>query len=52
MFGAELFNSLFGIDRMVGVGGMFATQMLPYFHPDAWDLCGQFETAVYDHLAG
>ena len=52
VFGAGLFNSLFWIDRTVGVGGMFATQVLPYFHPDAWDLCGQFEAAVYDHLAG
>ena len=31
---------------------MFATQVLPYFHPDAWDLCGQFETTVNNHLVG
>ena len=52
MFGAGLFNSLFWIDRTVEVGDMFATQVLPYFHPDAWDLYGRFETSVYDHLAG
>ena len=52
VFGAGLFNSWFWIDRTVGVGGMLATQVLPYFHPDAWDLYGRFETSVYDHLAG
>ena len=30
---------------------MFATQVLPYFHPDTWDLCGQFKRTVYDQLA-
>ena len=43
---------MFWIDRAVEVGDMFATQVLPYFHPHAWDLCEQFERTVYDHLAG
>lgn len=51
VFGAGLYNSWFWVDHTAGVGGMFATQVLPYFHPPAYDLFCQFETAVYDHLS-
>jgi len=51
VFGAGLYNSWFWVDHTAGVGGMFATQVLPYFHLPAYDLFCQFETAVYDHLA-
>ena len=51
VFGVGLYNSWFWVDHTAGVGGMFATQVLPYFHPPAYDLFCQFETAAYDHLA-
>ncbi len=47
VFGAGLFNTWFWADRTTGLGGVFATQMLPYFHPPAWDLYCAFEAEAY-----
>ena len=47
VFGAGLFNSWFWADRTTGLGGVFATQVLPYFHPPAWDLFCAFEAESY-----
>jgi methyl acetate hydrolase len=47
---AGLANLYYWIDRRNGIGGLWATQILPFF--DSVSLPGalEFETAVYDHL--
>jgi methyl acetate hydrolase len=44
---AGLANSYYWIDPKKRVAGVFATQLLPFFDPEAVALLGAFETAVY-----
>jgi methyl acetate hydrolase len=48
---AGLANSFFWIDRQNGVGGYWATQILPFADPTSFGGYMDFETAVYDSLA-
>jgi CubicO group peptidase (beta-lactamase class C family) len=45
-----LANSYFWIDRAAGVGGVYATQVLPFADKKALPLFLAFETTVYDQL--
>jgi len=47
---AGLANSYFWIDRTRGVTGVYATQLLPFFDPQAVQPFEAFETAVYHAL--
>ncbi len=47
---AGLANSFFWIDRQNGVGGYWATQILPFADPVSFTGYMEFETAVYDAL--
>jgi hypothetical protein len=42
-----LANSYFWIDPVKQVAGVYATQLLPFFDPDAVALLDAFETTVY-----
>jgi methyl acetate hydrolase len=44
---AGLANSFFWIDRSAGIGGYFATQLLPFQDAVAYPTFVEFETAVY-----
>jgi methyl acetate hydrolase len=44
---AGLANSYYWIDPKKNVAGVFATQLLPFFDPEAVALLGAFESAVY-----
>jgi methyl acetate hydrolase len=44
---AGIFNSYFWIDRAAGVGGVFMTQILPFFDAGVVDLLEAFELATY-----
>jgi hypothetical protein len=48
---AGLANSYYWIDRKKGVGGVLATQILPFADVKALPLFYDFETAVYKSLA-
>jgi methyl acetate hydrolase len=48
---AGLANLFYWIDRENGVGGFWATQILPFIDPASIPGYLAFETAVYDHLA-
>ena len=48
---AGLANLFFWIDRRNGVGGFWATQILPFADPTSVEGYLAFETAVYDSLA-
>ncbi len=48
---AGLANLFFWIDRANGVGGFWATQILPFVDPTSIAGYMDFETAVYDNLA-
>jgi CubicO group peptidase (beta-lactamase class C family) len=48
---AGLANSFYWIDRKKGVGGVLATQILPFADVKALPLFYDFETAVYKSLA-
>lgn len=45
-----LANSFFWIDRQTGVGGYWASQILPFQDCAAYPAFVEFETAVYHHL--
>jgi CubicO group peptidase (beta-lactamase class C family) len=47
---AGLANTYFWIDPTAGVGGVYATQVLPFADKKSLPLFFDFETAVYDHL--
>lgn len=47
---AGLANSYYWIDRSTGVGGVYATQILPFADKKSYPLSEAFETAVYDSL--
>ena len=47
---AGLANSFYGIDRNNGIGGYWATQILPFGDPISFPGYLAFETAVYDAL--
>lgn len=47
---AGLANSFFWIDRQNGIGGYWATQILPFADPVSFTGYMEFETAVYDAL--
>ncbi|MDO6462203.1 serine hydrolase domain-containing protein [Granulosicoccaceae sp. 1_MG-2023] len=49
---AGLANSFYWIDRENGVGGYWATQILPFGDPQSFTGYLDFETAVYDSLNG
>ena len=42
-----IFNTYFWIDRSVGVGGVFMTQVLPFYDERIVESGAAFETAVY-----
>jgi methyl acetate hydrolase len=44
---AGIFNSYFWIDRAAGVGGVFMTQILPFFDAGVVELLEAFELATY-----
>jgi methyl acetate hydrolase len=44
---AGIFNSYYWIDRAAGVGGVFMTQILPFFDPGVVELLAGFELATY-----
>ena len=44
---AGLANSSFWIDRAIGLGGTYLTQILPFADPSSLALFTDFETAVY-----
>lgn len=48
---AGLANSYYWIDPASGIGGVYATQILPFVDEKALPLYFAFETAVYDSLA-
>jgi methyl acetate hydrolase len=48
---AGLANSFFWIDRENGLGGYWATQILPFGDPVSFTGYMDFETAVYQSLA-
>jgi methyl acetate hydrolase len=48
---AGLANLFFWIDRRNGVGGFWATQILPFADPASFTAYMKFETAVYQNLA-
>ena len=48
---AGLTNLFYWIDRKNGVGGMWATQILPFADPISFPAYMDFETAVYDQAA-
>lgn len=48
---AGLANFYYWIDRHRGLGGIWATQILPFFDPVSLDGALEFETAVYRHTA-
>jgi methyl acetate hydrolase len=48
---AGLANSYYWIDPVKQVAGVYATQLLPFYDPQAVSLFGAFESAVYD-MAG
>jgi methyl acetate hydrolase len=48
---AGLANSFYWIDTVNRVCGVWATQLLPFFHPTAIEGFRSFETAFYDSLA-
>lgn len=45
---AGLPNTYFWIDPPRRLTGVFVTQVLPFYDPDALDVCAGFERAVYD----
>lgn len=47
---AGLGNLYYWIDRENGLGGFWATQILPFIDPVSFSGYMDFETAVYDHL--
>ena len=47
---AGLANSYFWIDRTNGIGGVYATQILPFADQKSIDLFHAFETTVYDSI--
>ena len=49
---AGLANRYYWIDRRNGVGGYWATQILPFADPASFGGYIAFETAVYESLAG
>jgi CubicO group peptidase (beta-lactamase class C family) len=48
---AGLANTYFWIDPVKGIGGVFLSQVLPFFDKKSLPLCGEFETAVYQSVA-
>jgi methyl acetate hydrolase len=48
---AGLANTYFWIDPTAGVGGVYATQVLPFADKKALPLFFEFERTVYDHLS-
>jgi methyl acetate hydrolase len=44
---AGIFKSYFWIDRAAGVGGVFMTQILPFFDAGVVELLEAFEFATY-----
>ena len=48
---AGLANSYYWIDPAKGIGGAYATQILPFVDEKSLPLFFDFETAVYDSLA-
>ncbi len=48
---AGLANSYYWIDPVKGVGGAYATQILPFVDIKSLPLYFEFETAVYQHLS-
>lgn len=44
---AGIFNSFYWIDRAAGVGGVFMTQILPFFDAGVIELLAEFELATY-----
>jgi methyl acetate hydrolase len=48
---AGLANSYYWIDPSAGVGGVYATQVLPFADKKALPLFFEFEKTVYDHLS-
>jgi CubicO group peptidase (beta-lactamase class C family) len=47
---AGLFNSFYWIDRLRGVGGVFMTQLLPFFDMPVIETLLGFEAAVYQQV--
>ena len=47
---AGLANLFYWIDRRNGIGGFWATQILPFADPNSFTAYMDFETAIYDHL--
>ncbi len=47
---AGLANLFYWIDRSNGIGGFWATQILPFADPVSFTAYMDFETAVYDHV--
>ena len=47
---AGLTNLFYWIDRQNGIGGFWATQVLPFVDPTSITGYLDFETAVYRHL--
>jgi CubicO group peptidase (beta-lactamase class C family) len=47
---AGLANTYFWIDPAAGVGGVYATQVLPFADKKALPLFFDFERTVYEHL--
>ena len=47
---AGLANAYYWIDPARGVGGVYATQILPFADVKAWPLYLDFEKGVYDAL--
>ncbi|KWX68655.1 hypothetical protein ASJ79_16840 [Mycobacterium sp. NAZ190054] len=43
-----LFNTFFWIDRKAGIGGVIATQLLPFFDDKVVETIMAFEAAVYE----
>ena len=46
---AGLSNVFFWVDPASGIGGIWATQLLPFMDPDAWAGFLAFEATVYEH---
>ncbi|MFV0260435.1 MAG: serine hydrolase domain-containing protein [Acidimicrobiales bacterium] len=47
---AGMANLFYWIDRRTGIGGIFATQLLPFFDPTAFETFLRVEGAVYQNM--
>ena len=45
-----LYNTFFWIDPKTGIGGVFVTQLLPFFDPETIETFNQFEKLIYQSI--